>query len=124
EIIETDKSRAIAGTLLRWFAKNKRIFPWRTTFEHPDPYLILFTEIMLQRTRAEQVVPVYSKFVEQYPTFMKLSRARSQEVIALFSRLGLKWRAKGVVKLIEVLDKQYRGRVPSDLDALRELPGV
>jgi A/G-specific adenine glycosylase len=79
---------------------------------------------MLQRTRAEQVVPVYSRFVEQYPTFMKLSRARSQEVIGLFSRLGLKWRAKGVVKLIDVLDKQYCGRVPSDLDELRELPGV
>jgi A/G-specific adenine glycosylase len=79
---------------------------------------------MLQRTRAEQVVPVYSKFIEKYPTFTRLSQARSQEVISLFARLGLKWRAKRVVKLIRVLEWQYRGKVPHDLEELTELPGV
>jgi A/G-specific adenine glycosylase len=118
------KSKAIVKGLLRWFESNKRSFPWRETFEEPDPYIILFTEIMLQRTRADQVVPVYSEFINRYPTFEDLARAKKSQVVALFSKLGLTWRAKNVFKLIRVLESQYRGRVPSDVEMLRELPAV
>ncbi len=114
----------IPVALLNWFSKNARRFPWRETFEKPDSYLILFTEIMLQRTKAEQVVPVYLEFIQKYPTFDRLARAPSREVESLFSRLGLRWRAKQVTKLINVLKRRYNGRVPRDPLQLRELPGV
>src|SRR5437773_5913452 len=114
----------VSSALLRWFDKNKRNFPWRETFEKPDPYVILFTEIMLQRTRAAQVVPVYLEFVENYPTFEQLVKAPRQEVELLFSRLGLKWRTKQVTKLIQCLKREHEERIPDDPVKLRELPEV
>ena len=109
---------------MRWFDRNRRTFPWRETFERPDPYLILFTEIMLQRTRADQVVPVYSEFVRRYPTFRHLSSAPERDVVSLFARLGLKWRARNVVKLIRVLREKFHGHVPRDIAELEKLPAV
>src|SRR5438876_6634907 len=115
---------AVKRELLRWFDRNRRTFPWRVTFETPDPYLILFTEIMLQRTRADQVVPIYSEFVKRYPTFGQLSKASERDVETLFARLGLKWRAKNVVKLIRVLKQKFDGKVPRDMTELKKLPAV
>lgn len=114
----------VSSELLRWFSKNERHFPWRKTFDNPDPYIILFTEMMLLRTKANQVVPVYNEFVRKYPTFNKLARASNREISSLFSPLGLKWRAKRIIKLTQYLDQHYNGRVPDDFAELRELPGV
>jgi A/G-specific adenine glycosylase len=114
----------VATKLLRWFEGNRRDFPWRRTFEDPDPYVILFTEIMLQRTRASQVVPFYSDFFRKYPTFKRLAKAERQEVVSRFEKLGLRWRARKVWNLITSLNRQYRGRIPSELEELKKLPGV
>jgi A/G-specific adenine glycosylase len=116
--------KGVNSALLSWFDGNGRSFPWRDTFEKPDPYVILFTEIMLQRTRAEQVKPVYLEFVTKYPTFYELSLAPRSDVVSLFSRLGLKWRAKNVPRLIRQIKKLYHGTIPREIDALRKLPAV
>jgi A/G-specific adenine glycosylase len=116
--------RRIVTRLLEWFHDNRRAFPWRETFDAPNPYVILFTEIMLQRTKAEQVVPVYAEFFQRYPTFKELSRAKPRDVETLFQKLGLRWRARNVVKLIRALQTDFRGIVPNDFDELRELPAV
>ena len=79
---------------------------------------------MLQRTKAEQVIPVYLEFIQKYPTFNHLAKASRHEVESLFSRLGLRWRAKQVTKLIRVLKRRYNGQVPQDPMQLRALPGV
>jgi len=79
---------------------------------------------MLQRTKAEQVVPVYLEFVRRYPTFHELSLASKKDVVSLFARLGLKWRAKNVLRLIRQIAEKYHGSIPSQLDDLRKLPGV
>src|SRR3989442_2444599 len=118
------RSRLIAESLLNWFKANKRDFPWRDSFANPDPFVILFTEIMLQRTKADQVVPVYVEFVKRYPSFEALRSASSDEVASLFSQLGLAWRAKNLVNLIRVLEERYRGEIPQTFSALRELPGI
>ena len=117
------KVSAITRSLLAWFDENRRRFPWRETFEKPDPYLILFAEIMLQRTKADQVVPIYQEFVSKYPTFDDLSTARDHDVAALFQRLGLEWRAKNVVRLVRVL-RRSQGVVPRQFAELRKLPAV
>jgi A/G-specific adenine glycosylase len=117
------RKNALVQSLLEWYRENGRDFPWRESFTTPDPYAVLFTEIMLQRTKADQVAPVYEEFLKRYPSFDKLFAAPSQDVIALFSRLGLKWRAKSVIKLIKAL-KKMNGIVPDDLHTLRQLPGV
>ena len=99
-------SREIPRKLLRWFNSHKRMFPWRETFENPDPYVILFTELMLLRTKADQVSPVYQEFLANYPTFERLSEAPKKDIIALFSSLGLKWRTDRIMELIEVLKQR------------------
>ncbi len=121
---KAEKFRTITRRLLRWFDANKRTFPWRDTFEKPDPYQILFTEIMLQRTNAKQVVPVYKEFVSRYPTFQELSDANENEIVALFLRLGLRRRARRITKLILELRDTYGGSIPSKFNDLRRLPGL
>jgi A/G-specific adenine glycosylase len=118
------KGRALSKGLLRWFDKNGRSFPWRETFEKPDPYIVLFTEIMLQRTKADQVVPVYQDFIRKYPTFRQMSTASKREIFLFFKKLGLTWRANNVVKLVETLKEKFDGEVPSRTEDLEDLPGV
>jgi len=125
--VTTEHSRnkiGIADKLLSWFQKNRRDFPWRRTFENPDPYVILFTEIMLQRTKANQVAPLYLEFFRKYPTFAKLKQAARDEVIELFARLGLQWRARRVWDLVTFLDQEHQGKIPRELKELEKLPGV
>src|SRR6266480_6491114 len=124
EVVARMKSRTtiIANQLLRWFANNRRNFPWRNTFGDPDPYLILFTEIMLHRTRAEQVVPFYLDFVKRYPTFSVLRKAAPKEIYQFYSRLGLNWRARNVVRLVHTLDLNFDGVIPRTIDRMKLLP--
>jgi A/G-specific adenine glycosylase len=118
------KEEFIARELLCWFTENRRSFPWRKIFDHPDPYIILFTEIMLQRTRADQIIPVYDEFVEKFPTFKKIEGSSPRQVVKLFSKLGLYSRARRIPKLIRAINTQHHGVIPHDLEALRGLPGV
>ncbi|MEM2618865.1 MAG: hypothetical protein QXR87_04710 [Candidatus Hadarchaeales archaeon] len=115
------KIRAIQEKLLQWFERNGRDFPWRKT---KDPYRILIAEIMLQRTKAEQVVPVYKKFIGHFPSPESLAKARTEAVRAFFSRLGLLWRADLVVRLAGELVKKFGGTPPSERKELLSLPGV
>lgn len=78
---------------------------------------------MLQRTRAEQVVPIYNEFVQRYPDFIKALGEDPEKIIELISRLGLSWRAKKVVELLEVLS-ETDGKIPQEKDKLIRLPGV
>ena len=97
--------------LLAWFANNKRQFPWRNII---DPYGVLIAEIMLQRTRADQVKPVYEAFLKKYPEPVQLLEARLGEIKEIFSSLGLMWRAEKVEKLASILVLEYDGGVPEN----------
>ena len=114
----------IVSKLLSWFEQNKRVFPWRKRFNHPDPYLILFAEVMLQRTRADQVARVYLEFIREYPDFQSLSQAPRSEVRKSLRPLGLNWRIGRILDLIEFLQRKHGGRIPSDYNELLQLPGV
>ncbi|TSC69680.1 MAG: A/G-specific adenine glycosylase [Parcubacteria group bacterium Gr01-1014_56] len=78
-------------SLKKFYAKNKRDLPWRTTY---DPYKILVSEVMLQQTQAKRVVPFYLKFIKRFPTARALARARLSDVLKLWSGLGYNRRAK------------------------------
>ena len=71
--------------VLHWYAKNGRKLPWR---EPPDPYKILVSEIMLQQTQVERVVPKYHAFLERFPTTEALASASVADVLRLWSGLG------------------------------------
>jgi len=107
--------------LLQWWEKNRRIFPWRTS---NDPYEILIAEIMLQRTKAEQVVPVYENFIREFPTIQTLNRSTLQQVRKYFEQLGLLWRADRVKQMASALVTHFDGNIPDDRVALLSIPAI
>src|SRR5215475_15830862 len=83
----------IGITLRRWYERGHRDLPWRAT---TDPYRIWVSEIMLQQTRAQAVIPYYERFLERFPTVETLAAADETEVLALWSGLGYYSRARNL----------------------------
>lgn len=116
-----EKIKVVREILLSWFEKNGRSFPWRGV---RDPYKILIAEIMLQRTKAEQVVQVYEEFIRRFPNVEILAKAEKEAVRKYFSRLGLLWRTNFVLGLAQELVARFGGNIPPDRENLLSLPGV
>jgi len=113
--------KAFPKLLLEWFRENGRSYVWR---RKKDPFEILMAEIMLQRTRADQVEPVYLDFIKKFPNAWQLNRATKKEIAKYFGRLGLLWRAKRVKRLAEELVNRFKGEIPKERDLLLSLPAV
>jgi A/G-specific adenine glycosylase len=113
--------RAFQRRLLAWYATHGRDLPWRRT---RDPYRVLVSEIMLQQTQVDRVVPKYRQFLARYPTLRRLARAPVDEVRRLWYPLGYNARPIRLHQIACEAIARYRGRLPDSLDDLRELPGV
>lgn len=111
----------LASELCRWWSKHGRSFLWRHT---SDPFRILCTEIMLQRTRAAQVEDVYRDEVRGWTGPSSVLKLGRKGVDQLFARLGLQWRARYFWDLQRTLQEKFADRVPRDWKKLRSLPGV
>lgn len=100
--------------LLAWGKLNIRSFPWRYI---DDPYQVLVSEFMLHRTQAVQVIPVYQKFIQRWPTLAGFVAEDPQEIITLLSPLGLHWRITGMIQALHALWAGY-GQVPAGFQEL------
>ncbi len=109
----------ISQPLLAWYRKGHRDLPWRRT---RDPYRIWVSEIMLQQTRAQAVIPYYERFLARFPNVRTLAAARDEDVLALWSGLGYYSRARSLRRAAVEIDAA--GRFPRSYEALRALPGV
>lgn len=110
------------GALLKWYEQNHRDFPWRGG---SDPYAILISEILLQKTRAENVVTVFNKFIVKYPNANKLSNASFTDIKNEIKTLGLHTqRASKMQNLARILVEKYNGIIPNNRKELLELPGI
>jgi len=107
--------------LRAWFRNNARRFPWRET---TNPYHILLAELLLQKTDAPKVVPVYLRMVKDFPSPRPLAAARLQRVSRLLAPLGLDYRADRLRRIAAALVRDHGGAVPASEDALMSLPGV
>lgn len=107
--------------LLDWFHSNGRKFPWR---DEIDPFKILIAEVMLQRTRAEQVVPVYLDFVKRFPDLNSLILADIHEINKFMIRLGLLWRSTLLVKMVQKISSEFDCTIPVERELLRSIPAV
>jgi A/G-specific adenine glycosylase len=105
--------------LLEWFDRHRRDLPWRRT---SDPYKIWLSEVMLQQTRVETVLPFYNRFLEKFPTVEDLARADLEEVLTLWSGLGYYRRARQLHAAARKVAGM--GGFPSTPEGLRELPGI
>jgi A/G-specific adenine glycosylase len=119
--IRRNKIELFKRKLLVWGKSNFANFPWR---EANKPFYSLIVEILLQRTRAEQVVPVYRQFKKIFSSPRSLSNARLKSIEKLIYPLGLKWRAGKLIKLGSEIDKKHRGTIPLSMDDLLSLSGV
>jgi len=107
--------------LLYWFRKNGRVFPWRET---SDPWKILIAEMMLRRTKANQVEKVYRKFVKTYRSPRGLLKGSPQKIKSILTPLGLNWRQQNFFDLAYVLVNDFNAKIPSTRHELKQLPGV
>jgi A/G-specific adenine glycosylase len=104
-----------------WWTAHGRRYPWRDT---RDPYKVLVAELMLHRTKADQVVPVYERFLNQYPTAKSLTHTSNAEILRMLRPLGLHWRSRLVADLFSEVNSQMGGHLPTSAPELRKLPGV
>ena len=111
----------LATQLLAWYHAQKRILPWRY---HPDPYAVWVSEIMLQQTRVDTVIPYFEKWMKLFPAVNALASASEQEVLNAWEGLGYYSRARNLHKAAKVVAKKFNGELPRDLDDLRSLPGI
>lgn len=109
---------AFQQELLGWFSTNARSFPWRET---SDPFRVLVAEMLLQKTDAKKMLPVYEELFLRYPTPSKLAAAREAEVETLIAPIGLRYRA---VRLRAVAEFAATHGLPNDEKTLLTIPGV
>lgn len=107
--------------LISWGQKHFRSFPWRKT---EDPYRILMADVMLHRTQALQVVPVYERFIEAYPDMASLAQASREDLHVLLFPLGLRWRIDLIWSMAAEIVDRFDERVPREKEDLLSLPGV
>lgn len=119
---EHDKKNLFINLLLKWWAKNRRDFPWRFT---KDPYSILIAEMLLRKTTAKQVEKIYPRFLVKYPNPHSLSVADKRELEELLKPLGMEHtRAEMFKKFGLTVEEKYGGQIPSNPEELLKLPGV
>ncbi|MFB1052132.1 A/G-specific adenine glycosylase [Paraliobacillus sp. JSM ZJ581] len=107
--------------LIDWFHTQKRTLPWR---EDQDPYKVWVSEIMLQQTKVDTVIPYFNRFIEKFPTAEELAKAEEQEVLKAWEGLGYYSRARNLQHAVREVSTRYEGKVPNDPKRLSALKGV
>ena len=114
-------SEIFSGNLLAWYERNKRDLPWRKT---SDPYPIWVSEIMLQQTRVDTVIPYWHRFLQAFPTVQDLAEADRQQVLKLWEGLGYYSRGRNLHDAAKTVVEKYNGRVPDTYDEISQLKGI
>ncbi len=111
----------VQETLLAWYASAQRKLPWRAT---SDPYAILISEVMLQQTQVERVLPKYQQFLTAFPTWADLANAPTSEVISVWVPLGYNRRAVNLQAIARQVMTTYQGTLPATVEGLLQLKGI
>lgn len=113
--------RALAQTLVRWFRRGHRDLPWRRS---RDPYAVWISEVMLQQTRVDVVVPYFERFLARFPGVTALAAAPLDDVLTGWAGLGYYRRARQLHAAATVIVREHAGCLPTGDAALRALPGI
>ena len=119
--VENGAKRRFQHRLLKWYRQYGRDLPWRKT---SDPYKILVSEVMLQQTQVERVIPKYHEFLERYPAFKDLAEASAQEVRETWYPLGYNIRPLRLHSIARETVARYGGTLPKDSDELLSFKGI
>lgn len=113
--------RVFQRQVLRWYARYQRPLPWRKT---RDPYKILVSEIMLQQTQVDRVIPKYHEFLQRYPTLEDLAKARPTEIRKLWYPLGYNIRPIRLRNIAKQVVQRHDGLIPDSYDGLVAMDGI
>jgi len=116
-----DNQLFFSSRLLGWFLRYQRSLPWR---ENKDPYRIWVSEIMLQQTRVDTVIPYYHRFMEKFPTIDALADAPEEDVLKAWEGLGYYSRARNLQTAVREVKELYGGIVPDQPEEIASLRGV
>ena len=111
----------ITDLLLKWYKVNKRDLPWRKS---KDIYSIWLSEVMLQQTQVDTVIPFYSKWLKQYPTIQNVANAKEKDLLKIWEGLGYYNRCRNFHKSAKIIIKHHNGLIPHDYKDLIALPGI
>ena len=111
----------IARRLLPWYQQNARRLPWRGA---GDPYAVWISEIMLQQTRVETVIPYFKRWMERFPTLRSLALASEQEVLRVWEGLGYYSRGRNLFRAAREIVEKFNGELPPARRELEKLPGI
>ena len=111
----------INNLLLLWYDEHKRNLPWR---DIKDPYKIWLSEVMLQQTQVNTVIPYYKKWIKNYPTIASVAESNIDNLLKLWEGLGYYSRCRNFFKACQIIISDYNGIIPSDFIKLNSLPGV
>jgi A/G-specific adenine glycosylase len=120
ENLSAEHVAAVRQRLLAWWHANRRDLPWRNT---RDPYRILVSEVMLQQTQVDRVIPYYERWLGAFPTVEALAEAPTAEVIRLWAGLGYNRRAVNLQRTAQGVIERG-GEFPADVRELQGLPGI
>lgn len=115
-----DKPRFPQTALLEWFEKNQRSLPWRKNY---SPYEVWLSEVMLQQTRVDQMLPYYKRFLEQFPSVETLAQAQEEKVLKAWEGLGYYSRARNLQKAAQQIIAEHNGKMPQTKKQLIQLSG-
>ncbi|WP_404408432.1 A/G-specific adenine glycosylase [Jeotgalibacillus malaysiensis] len=119
--IKKVSAKKFGEDLVGWFEQEMRDLPWR---ENQDPYRVWVSEIMLQQTRVDTVIPYYNRFMEQFPTVEALANAPEDQVLKAWEGLGYYSRARNLQAAVREVHDTYNGIVPDNPKEISALKGV
>lgn len=117
----TNNKQYFSTELLEWYERNKRDLPWR---RHRDPYFIWISEIMLQQTRVDTVIPYFQRFIERFPTVKDLAEAPEEDVLKCWEGLGYYSRARNLQAAARQVMERHGGVIPANKADVAALKGV
>lgn len=118
---EEQKIKEYGDNLLEWYFQIERDLPWR---KNHDPYRIWVSEIMLQQTRVDTVIPYFNTFMDKFPTVQSLAEAPEEEVIKCWEGLGYYSRARNLQAGAKMVMEQHNGIMPNTVDEVSKIKGV
>ena len=118
---EEEKITSFREKLLVWYDVHKRDLPWRRT---QDPYKIWISEIMLQQTRVDTVIPYYERFLDGFPTVADLAQAPEEKLLKAWEGLGYYSRVRNMQKAAQQIMENHGGVFPSSYEEISKLKGI
>lgn len=114
------QSLPFGKNLTAWYRRNARDLPWRKT---SDPYKIWISEVMLQQTTVNAVIPYYQRWMKRFPTLVCVAQAPRGAILKMWQGLGYYQRAKNIHRAARMMCKNFREKIPSTAEDLKKLPG-